>query len=76
MEENIMELKELQIRNLYKYIVFVLLISCQSKVKNIPDVFVEVAAEGMKNNNGIWLYQNEKFNGFLIEKKNNKLISK
>lgn len=76
MEVNIMVLMELQIKYFLWLLSFVLLLNCNSNVKNPPNVLVEVPSNGINNDNGTWFYNKEKFNGYLIEKRNNKMISK
>lgn len=68
--------KELQIKYFLCLLSFVLLLSCNKVATNPPNVLVAVSAKEIKNDNGTWLYNKEKFNGYLIEKKNNQLISK
>lgn len=68
--------KELQIRSFFLLLPVALLLSCNTPVKNPPKVLVEASSIRVKNDNGTWLYNKEKFNGYLIEKRNNKLISK
>lgn len=45
-------------------------------VKPPPNVFVDTSDPGLKNLNGTWLLRGVKFNGYIIEKNGNELISR
>lgn len=70
-----MEPKELLIKLLAFFICLLSLFSCKDKT-NAPSILVEAHSKNITNNNGTWFFKNQKFNGFLVEKKKNQLISK
>ncbi len=63
----------------YFFYLTILLVSCNSRetsTKQIPEIFVETTDPQLQNRNGTWFWKEQKFNGYILEKENDRLTAK